>query len=248
MVIIRKRWMLSVLLVLGCIGANAQVFNLERQFDGVHKNELDGRFMGGDNVVTDAFFGESVTWTHHFNDRWSIRTGQQGQFNKWIFSLDVMGTYRLPLRRTNLYFDARLLGNFYGKWGVNEVVFNTSVYWEARYMDLRFGGSYVFFHKTHVKKEYEYTEASYTQPYTFTVGIGLNMRPRENKWNLGLFVRNYDDFYYEVWNINWGFRGYWRYSDRMKFHAEWNIRPAGSMSQLATRYESSVKIGIKYVW
>ena len=34
----------------------------------------------------------------------------------------------------------------------------------------------------------------------------------------------------------------------MKFHAEWNIRPAGSMSQLATRYESSVKIGIKYVW
>ena len=245
---IGKRWMLSVLLVLGCAGAHAQVFNLERQFDGVHKNEIDGRLMGGDNVVTDPFFGESFTWTHHFTDRWSIRTGERIQFLKWVYSLDVMGTYRLPIRRTNLYFDLRVLGSLYGRFAVNEVVVNTSAYWEARYMDLRFGCSLIHFHKNHVKKEYDYTDASYTQPITFTVGVGFNLRPRGNKWNLGLFLRNYDDFYYENWNINWGFRGYWKINDTMKFHAEWNIRPAGSMSQLATRYESSLKFGLKYVW
>ena len=34
----------------------------------------------------------------------------------------------------------------------------------------------------------------------------------------------------------------------MQFFGEFNIRPAGSMSQLASRYETSGKLGIKYVW
>ena len=34
----------------------------------------------------------------------------------------------------------------------------------------------------------------------------------------------------------------------MKLFGEFNIRPAGSMSQLATRYETSGKLGIKYIW
>ena len=32
----------------------------------------------------------------------------------------------------------------------------------------------------------------------------------------------------------------------MKIFGEFNIRPAGSMSQLATRYETSLKLGLRY--
>ena len=34
----------------------------------------------------------------------------------------------------------------------------------------------------------------------------------------------------------------------MKLFGEFNIRPAGSLSQLATRYETSLKLGLKYAW
>lgn len=33
-----------------------------------------------------------------------------------------MGTYRLPLKRTNLYFDAHLINNFYTRWGFHEFI------------------------------------------------------------------------------------------------------------------------------
>ena len=34
----------------------------------------------------------------------------------------------------------------------------------------------------------------------------------------------------------------------MQLFGEFNVRPAGSMSQLASKYETSGKLGIKYVW
>ena len=33
----------------------------------------------------------------------------------------------------------------------------------------------------------------------------------------------------------------------MKLYSEFNVRPAGSLSQLATRYETSLKVGLHYV-
>jgi hypothetical protein len=36
-------------------------------------------------------------------------------------------------------------------------------------------------------------------------------------------------------------------SPAMKVYGEFNVRPAGSMSQLATRYETSLKLGLHYV-
>ena len=87
-----------------------------------------------------------------------------------------------------------------------------------------------------------------TKPLTFTFGFGVNIRPRTNPWNIGLFFRNYDDFYYENWNINWGLNFYATLTKRMQLFGEFNIRPAGSMSQLASKYETSGKLGLKYVW
>ena len=111
--------------------------------------------------------------------------------------------------------------------------------WETPYFQLRIGESYIHYHLLHFGT---------TEPLTFTFGTSVNIRPRWNSWNIGLYFRNYDDFYYENWNINWGLNFYAGIAKDMQLFGQLNIRPAGSMSQLASRYETSCKLGIKYVW
>jgi hypothetical protein len=247
------RRFLLLLLVLSCAGAFAQpsiTYGGERKFDGVHQNEIYGNLIYGGNTVTGRFFGEAASYTRHFTERWSITAGEQAQFLKNVYSFDVMGTYRIPFKRTSLYLDTRIADNIYHQWHVNEVLINASAYWETNYVDLRFGVSFIHFHKNDVKEQYQsYTDASYTELPTLTVGFGVNIRPRNNPWNLGLYIRNFDQYYYENWNINWGLRFHatlpW---NDIKIYSEFNIRPAGSMSQLATRYETSLRVGLKYAW
>jgi hypothetical protein len=88
----------------------------------------------------------------------------------------------------------------------------------------------------------------YTEPITLTFGAHATLRPRTNCWNVGLLFRNYDDFYYENWNINWGLDFYYRFNSKWKMFGEFNIRPAGSMSQLASKYETTGKVGVIYRW
>lgn len=241
---------LTVLLfLLSPVVAPGQTYSGERKFDGKHKNEIAGNLVGGYNVVTGVIVGETGLYTRHFTDRWSLTAGQQVQFIKWLYSFDVMGTYRLPLKRTSIYFDVHILDNIYGRWGTNEFIANGSACWEANYVDFRFGLSFIHYSKYNVKGEYQFfTDKGYTEPPTFIFGLGVNIRPRSNPWNLGFFIRNYDQFYYENWNINWGIRAHAPLTDDMKIFSEFNIRPAGSISQLATRYETSLKVGVKYVW
>lgn len=242
----RKAIFLAVLLIGTCAGA--QTYSGSRAFDGEHRNVVDGTFLAGFNVVTGWFVGESATYTRHLTDRWSVSAGEQVQLFKQLYSLDVQGTYRLPLRKSALYFDGRVLFNRYDRWNVNEPIVNLSAYWETDYVDLRLGESLVSYHKVGVKDEYRsFTSSSYTEPLVMTFGLGVNIRPRSNPWNLGLFFRNYDHFYYENWNINWGVRFHATLRPRMKLAGEFDVRPSGSMSQLATRYETSLKVGLHYV-
>ena len=230
--------------------ASAQTYSGLRQFDGQHKNEIAGNLLGGGNVITGVVFGEACTYTHHFTERWSLSAGEQMQINKWLWSADVMGTYRIPFRRSSLYFDGRVVNNFYTPWSTYEFIGNLSTFWEASHFDVRFGLSFIHYYKYKVKNEYRaFTDAGYSEPPTLTVGLGVNIMEREHPWNLGIFLRNYDQFYYENWNINWGVRFHatlpWQ---SMKLFGELNVRPAGSLSQLATRYETSLKLGVKHVW
>lgn len=245
-----RAFLLPGLLLLAVFGANAQTYSGPRQFDGVHRNEFSGNLAVGYNVVSGWFIGQAGTYTRHFTDRWSLSAGEQAQVLKWLFSADVMGTYRLPFRHSSLYFDARLVNNVYTQWDQYELIANASAFWETSHFDLRLGMSYIRYYKYKIKEEYQwFTDAGYTEPPTITFGVGLNMLPRTSSWNLGLFLRNYDQFYYENWNINWGLRFYTTLPrDFAKIFGEFNIRPAGSLSQLATRYETSLKLGIKYVW
>ena len=214
-----------------------------KTFDGEHKNELSGYVMGGNNVVTGRFGGLEASYTRHLTPRWHVGGDAQMQFGKQLFSIDVQGGYRLPIKYGNISFDGKIMYNHYHKYGFHEMSYNISATWESAYVDIRIGESLVHYHKRDVVMGWGYTE-----PPLFTFGFGANMRHRNNPWNIGLFFRNYDDFYFENWNINWGIRWYAKVKERWNLFGEFNIRPAGSMSQLASKYEGSVKLGLKYKW
>lgn len=214
-----------------------------KTFDGEHKNEISAYTMAGDNVVTDFFMGLSASYTRHLTNRWHVGGDMQMQFGKQLFSVDVQGGYRLPIKYGNIDFSAKVMYNYYHKFGFHEMAYNVSATWESAYVDMRLGGSKVHYH-SHVWG----MGFGYTEPVLLTFGFGANIRHRNNPWNVGLFFRNYDDYYYENWNINWGIRWYAKVKDQWHLFGEFNIRPAGSMSQLASKYEGSVKVGLKYKW
>lgn len=214
-----------------------------KTFDGEHKNEISAYTLAGDNVVTDFFMGLSASYTRHLTNRWHVGGDMQMQFGKQLFSVDVQGGYRLPVKYGNIDFSAKVMYNYYHKFGFHEMAYNVSATWESAYVDLRLGGSKVHYH-SHVWG----MGFGYTEPVLLTFGFGANIRHRNNPWNVGLFFRNYDDYYYENWNINWGIRWYAKVKDQWHLFGEFNIRPAGSMSQLASKYEGSVKVGLKYKW
>jgi hypothetical protein len=151
----------------------------------------------------------------------------------------VQGGFAFSLGWSDFFIDGKAMYNSYSRWNAKETIGNLSVTWEMPYFWLRLGESYI---------HYKVGDFGYTEPLTLTFGFGANLRPRWNAWNVGLFFRNFDDFYYENWNINWGLNFYAPIVKDVKLFGEFNIRPAGSMSQLATRYETSGKLGIKYVW
>ncbi len=239
-----KKFLLLSMIAAVSFGAWAQNSYIPyKSYDGEHKNELSGYVMGGNNVVAGRFGGLEASYTRHLTSRWHVGGDVQMQFGKQLFSIDIQGGYRLPVKYGNISFDGKIMYNYYHKYGFHEMAYNLSATWESAYVDFRIGESLVHYHKRDVIMGWGYTE-----PPLFTFGFGANIRHRNNPWNIGLFFRNYDDFYYENWNINWGIRWYAKVKERWNLFGEFNIRPAGSMSQLASKYEGSVKLGLKYKW
>ena len=158
-----------------------------KTFDGEHKNEISAYTMAGDNVVTDFFMGLSASYTRHLTNRWHVGGDMQMQFGKKLFSVDVQGGYRLPIKYGNIDFSAKVMYNYYHKFGFHEMAYNVSATWESAYVDLRLGGSKVHYH-SHVWG----MGFGYTEPVLLTFGFGANIRHRNNPWNVGLFFRNYD--------------------------------------------------------
>ena len=234
--------MKKILIMMSFVAATLQAQNAytgRHKFDGEHKNELSGYLMGGTNVVSGTFGGFEASYKRHLTDRWHVGADAQIQFGKQLYSIDVQGGYRLPIGWSDFYIDGKAMFNRYNRWNTNEVVGNLSITWEMPYFYVRIGESLIHFQTENF---------GYTEPLTFTFGIGAQIRPRWNSWNLGIFFRNYDDFYYENWNINWGLNFYATLTKDMQLFGEFNVRPAGSISQLASKYETSGKLGLKYVW
>lgn len=66
-----------------------QTYSGSRAYDGEHRNIIDGTLLGGQNVVTGWFVGESAVYTRHLTDRWSVSAGEQMQLFKQHYSVDV---------------------------------------------------------------------------------------------------------------------------------------------------------------
>ena len=235
-----RQWVLAAVLVCCLADAGwAQTYNGMHKYDGMHQNVVTGYMMLGDNIITGTFYGVEASYTRHLTDRWHVGGDMQVQMGKQLYSVDVQGGYRLPVKWMDFYLDGKVLYNRYQRWGTNEVMANLSLTWEAPYFNFRIGETYIHYHMLGF---------GYTEPLTLCLGAGVNIRPRWDSWNIGLFARNYDDFYYEAYNINWGVNFWANLMKDMQLFGELNLRPAGSMSQLATEYEKSLKLGLKYVW
>jgi len=230
-------------MLIGSLSLSGYSYTGDHQYDGEHKNEVSGYVIGGSNVVVDGFGGLEASYRRHLTSRWYVGGDTQIQFGKQLFSIDATGGYCLPVKYGHIYFDAKAMLNRYSKWGFTETIFNVSATWESAYVDIRLGESLIYFRSSSWGDTYGCTE-----PLTLTAGIGANIRHRTNPWNLGLYIRNYDDYYYENWNINWGIRWYAQLPKHVRLFGEFNVRPAGSISQLASKYEGSLRIGLKYKW
>lgn len=219
--------------------AKAQSYMGDNVYDGVHKNEIIDYLSGGYNIIPGFFMGPSAEYKRHLNSRWSVMGSAEYQFCKNKFGIYSKGEYRQPAGRFNFFFSGKVMYNRYGQYSTDELCGNLSVRWEGSHFAITIGESLI---------NYRMAGSGYTEPLTFTFGAELCVMPRKHPWNIGVFFRNYDDFYYENWNINWGVGFKANLPLKMQLFGQLNVRPAGSMSQLASRYETSGKIGIKYVW
>ena len=232
-----KRFILSGALVLAEATATAQYYSGEHTFDGEHKNEVSATLVTGRNIITNASIGTKFHYKHFFNDHWSMDAGLNTQFSKQLYGVKARGEYHFQILDFHLFASAEALYNRYYKYNANEFDGNLSLRIERGYWDITLGETLI---------NYSIGESGYTEPPTLTFGAHATLRPRTNHWNVGLLFRNYDDFYYENWNINWGLDYYYKFNPTWKLFGEFNIRPAGSMSQLASKYETTGKIGVIY--
>ena len=94
----KKIYLLTTLLLLAGMTMAQNAYTGLHKYDGEHKNEIYGYFMGGYNVVSDGFGGLEVSYKRHLTDRWYVGTDAQVQVGKQLYSIDVQGGYRLPVK------------------------------------------------------------------------------------------------------------------------------------------------------
>lgn len=234
------RFLVTLLMVVSCSFAMSAWDNLTtNEFDGSNRNEIHAYASIGYNIVNKTFGGPAAVYRHYFKDRWMTGGAAEYQFHKQKFGIFADGAYRLPAGRFNFYFIAKVMYNRYQFSETNEWTGNISARWEGSHFAVTIGESYI---------AYNMIGSTYNEPLTFTFGVEGLLMPRKNSWNIGLYFRNYDDFYYENWNINWGACFNARLCRNLTLTGQLNIRPAGSLNQQASRYETSGKIGIIYKW
>lgn len=123
---------------------------------------------------------------------------------------------------------------------MNEYLFRLAVHAQSEHFDILFGNSFL---------GYSSYGSSVFEPITWSVGFGANVMKRSSPWNVGIFLKNYDYFIYENWNINFGVRGYYELiADKVRLTGELIVRPAGNINQLAQRYDTGLKIGAQFKW
>ncbi|MCF0205344.1 MAG: hypothetical protein HUK12_08695 [Muribaculaceae bacterium] len=204
-------------------------------------HEASGFLSSGVNFAGGGFFmGPTFSYKQFFPKHWYVGGSADLSFGKNRYGLYAKGGYWLHgSRRFDFFFEGKVMYNRYSRFNTNEVTTTLLAIWEGSHFNVHLGTSLVTF---------SMLGSSHTETPVITFGASANIMPRKNSWNIGIFFRNYDEFYYENWNINWGANWYASLGKRLKMYGEVNLRPAGSLSQLATRYEFSFKAGVRYHW
>ena len=115
------RRLLTVVTLVCCFAARglAQTYNGMHKYDGTHPNVLTSYMMVGDNILCNKFFGLEASYTRHLTDRWHVGGDMQVQMGKQLYSVDVQGGYRLPVKWMDFYLDGKVMYNRYQRWGTN---------------------------------------------------------------------------------------------------------------------------------
>ncbi|MEG1749710.1 MAG: hypothetical protein RR249_08510 [Tannerellaceae bacterium] len=212
-------------------------------FIGVYgqKNEVKAYLQVGDNALHGVYGGFTGFYTRNFTDRFELTGGLNlSTKNKHAFSgLSAETSYRFPVYKFNLYLSAKGVYSHYEISKMNEALFRLAATWESRYFQLTLGNSFLGY--------FSYGSSVF-EPITWTFGTALHIRPRENWWNVGLFIRNYDDFIFENFNIMYGLDARVDVAKNWRLFGEITARPAGSLNQLAMKYETFLKLGVRRVW
>jgi hypothetical protein len=205
-------------------------------------NEVKTYITPGGSTVYGNNIGFSGLYTRHLTDRIDVSGGIYFSTKRKIFfsSLNIFGSYRFPLSKSiNLYANAKINWTDYSEFHLNEYVYRMAVKFESNYIDLELGNC-VFNYTSYGEHQ---TEA-YNPSFAFNVRFNKLTSP----FYVGLFIRNYDDFYFDNYNVIWGLNSYYRLNKRISLLGELNIQPAGNMSQLATKYAYYFKLGGIYKW
>ena len=204
------------------------------------KNMVWGYGQYGTNTVYDTYGGVDVFYTRALNSNVDVTGGLDLMSKKGGFGGVLAEVrYRIPVKGINVFVSGRGVYNYYGHSRMNEYLFRIALHAQSQYFDVVFGNSFL---------GYSSFGSSVFEPITWSVGFAANIKKRSSKWNFGAFIRNYDYFIYENWNINWGLRFYAGLKKNYNLFGELNIRPAGSMSQLASKYETTLRIGVRKRW
>lgn len=207
------------------------------------KNEVTGYMQVGTNTVHGTYGGLTGLYKRNMSNRFTLTGGLNlSTKNCWGFGgILADATYRVSVKNFNLFISNRVVYNHYSSklYTTNELLYRIAATWQSRFFEITFGNTFF---------SYFQNGSSVFEPITWSVGFAGNIRPRENRWNAGLFIRNYDDFIYENFNLFFGVAGWYDILKNWRLIAELDIRPAGSLNQLAVRYETYVKLGVKYKW
>ncbi len=208
---------------------------------GDKKNEIWAYGMVGKNTIEHFYQGFNVFYTRKMTGRVNLMGGIEFNSKKKGFGgVLAEGRYKLPFKHFNLIFSGRGVYNYYGKYNMNEYLFRLAVHAQSEHFDILFGNSFL---------GYSSYGSSVFEPITWSVGFGANVMKRSSPWNVGIFLKNYDYFIYENWNINFGVRGYYELiADKVRLTGELLVRPAGNINQLAQKYDTGLKIGAQFKW
>ena len=110
---IKKIVLLFVLAMSAVAGMSQTCYIPYKTFDGEHKNEASGYIMYGNNVVCNRFGGFEGSYIRHLTPRWHVGGDMQMQFVKRLYSIDIRGGYRLPIKFGNVYFTGKVMFNDY---------------------------------------------------------------------------------------------------------------------------------------